>query len=83
MLNPSKRQKVLELKMLPERKTPSPLLSLTCVRLEWLLQRSRKKDRNKLKILTTSSLLLGTLQMQLVPKLVSRVWMHRRQQRFS
>ena len=33
--------------------------------------------------LTTSSLLLGTLQMQLVPKLVSLVWMQRRQHRFS
>lgn len=31
----------------------------------------------------TSSLLLGTRQMQLVPKLVSRVWMQRKQQRFS
>lgn len=83
MLTTSKRQEALELKMLPERKTTPPLLSISCVRLEWLLQRSRQKGRGKLKILTTSSLLLGTLQMQLVPKLVSRVWMHRRQQRFS
>ena len=33
--------------------------------------------------LTSSSLALGTRQMQLVAKLVSRVWMQRRQQRFS
>lgn len=33
--------------------------------------------------ITTSSLLLGTRQMQFVPKLVSRVWMHRRQHKFS
>lgn len=40
------------------------------------------REQSKI-ILTASSLLFGTLQIQLVPKFVSRVWIQRKQQRFS
>lgn len=38
---------------------------------------------NAMKLLTSSSLGFGTLQMQLVPKFVSLCWIQRRQHRFS
>jgi hypothetical protein len=56
----------------------------TAIRHTLIIPASRTATKTQnVKQLTSSSFPFGTLHMQLVPKFVSLVWMHRRQQRFS